>query len=49
MRPQGDLPDPLLTASDVLDQVSTGVVVIDRELRAALCQRLRGDALRLPR
>jgi len=31
MRPPGDLPRPLLTASDVLDQVSTGVVVIDRD------------------
>ncbi len=30
MRPPKDLPEPLLTASDVLDQVSTGVVVIDR-------------------
>ena len=31
MRPPGDLPQSLLTASDVLDQVSTGVVVIDRD------------------
>ena len=26
-----ELPHPLLTAGDVLDQVSTGVVVIDRD------------------
>jgi PAS domain S-box-containing protein len=31
MTPQGELPHPLLTAGDVLDQVSTGVVVIDRD------------------
>src|ERR1700740_3446440 len=31
MTPPGDLPQPLLTAGDVLDQVSTGVVVIDRD------------------
>jgi PAS domain S-box-containing protein len=31
MTPPADLPPALLTASDVLDQVSTGVVVIDRD------------------
>ncbi len=33
MTPPADLPPALLTASDVLDQVSTGVVVIDRDCR----------------
>jgi PAS domain S-box-containing protein len=31
MRSPGELPHPLLTAGDVLDQVSTGVVVVDRD------------------
>src|ERR1700739_3410439 len=31
MTPSGDLPHPLLTAGDWLDQVSSGVVVIDRD------------------
>ena len=31
MSPPGEMPPPLLTAGDVLDRVSTGVVVIDRE------------------
>src|SRR5215469_11370116 len=31
MTPPGELPHPLLTAGEVLDQVSTGVVVIDRD------------------
>ncbi len=31
MRPPGEAPRPLLTASNVLDQVATGVVVIDRD------------------
>ncbi len=33
MRPPADMPVPLLTASDVLEQVSTGVVVIDRDCK----------------
>jgi PAS domain S-box-containing protein len=33
MTPPGDMPAPLLAASDVLEQVSTGVVVIDRDCR----------------
>jgi PAS domain S-box-containing protein len=33
MRSPADLPAPLLTASDVLEQVSTGVVVIDRDCK----------------
>ncbi len=32
MRPLGDAPLPSLTASDVLEQVATGVVVTDRDL-----------------
>ena len=31
MSPPGEMPPPLLTAGDVLDRVSTGFVVIDRE------------------
>ena len=45
MTPPGGLPHPL-TAGDVLDQVSTGVVVIDRDCALLFANAPRKNRIR---
>ena len=48
MRPPGEAPQPLLTASDVLEQVATGVVVIDRDSALLYANHLRSRCSAFP-